>query len=96
MTLPKFSRSPEPTGPGHSRIWGCVVSSPDDLLPASIAAQKAGVSKQLFNYWRRSGKVQPAEEINGHPVYRLRDVKRVERVMRNSSQSRRQSAAHAA
>lgn len=70
--------------------------SPDDLLPAAIAAQKAGVSKQLFNYWRSSGKVKPAEVVNGHPVYRLGDVRKVERVMRRSSQSRRQPTAHAA
>jgi len=72
------------------------VSSPDDLLPASIAAKKAGVSRQLFNYWRKTGKVQPAEEADGHDLYRLGDVKRIERVMRNSANSRRRIDTHAA
>jgi hypothetical protein len=61
----------------------------DALVPASMAARAANVSKQLFNYWRRSGKVKPAGERNGHALYRLGDVLKVESETRRAPQSHR-------
>jgi len=57
----------------------------DALLTGAQAAKAAGVSKQLLNYWRTSGKLdrQPCGR------YRLGDVLTTEAAMRNSSQSRR-------
>lgn len=63
---------------------------PDNLLPAAEAAFAANVSRQLFDYWRRSGKIQPAKvDQTGRALYRVGDALDVERDMRNSPQSRR-------
>lgn len=60
-----------------------------ELLPASIAAKRAGVSRQVFNYWRKTGKVRPVGVVNGHAVYRLLDVLKAERDTRRSGRSHR-------
>lgn len=57
----------------------------DALLTAAQAAKAAGVSRQLFNYWRFKGKLKP----NSDGQYRLRDVLEVERDMRNDVKSHR-------
>lgn len=57
----------------------------DALLTPAQAARAAGVSKQLFNYWRTQGKVIP--QPCGR--YRLGDVLDTEKDMRNSVQSHR-------
>jgi predicted site-specific integrase-resolvase len=61
----------------------------DALLPASLAAVRAGVSKQLFNYWRSSGKITPAAVRGGRALYRHLDVLQVERATRRSPRSHR-------
>jgi len=60
----------------------------DSLLPAHKAAEMCNVSKQLFNWWVRSGKLEPVD-TEGRPLYRLRDALNVEKQMRRSAQSRR-------
>lgn len=57
----------------------------DARVPAWYAAQKMGVSRQLFNWWRRTGKVTPGED----GLYRLGDVLEVERQTAASPLSRR-------
>jgi hypothetical protein len=57
----------------------------DARVPAWFAAQRAGVSKQLLNYWRTKGKVAPDER----GLYRLGDVLVVESQTRRSSTSSR-------
>lgn len=57
----------------------------DALVTPSQAARAAGVSKQLFNWWRISGKVKPTECGR----YRLREVLNIEKQMRRSPQSHR-------
>lgn len=62
----------------------------DALLPASLAARRANVSRQLVNYWRRTGKLQPvAVDQRGRPLYRHGDVLNVERATRRSPHSHR-------
>jgi len=61
----------------------------DARLPAHLAAAMVGVSRQLINYWRATGKIQP----DGRKRYRLGDLLDVERDMRRSPQSRRRHAA---
>lgn len=58
-------------------------------LPAHLAAAKVGVSRQLFNWWRASGKLQPVAYDGRTPLYRLGDVLKVESATRRSPQSRR-------
>lgn len=57
----------------------------DVRVPAWFAAQFAGVSRQLFNYWRAKGKVVPGED----GLYRLGDVLAVEAATRRSPTSSR-------
>ena len=57
----------------------------DAKLPAHLAARLVGVSRQLINYWRASGKLTPDEQKR----YRLGDLLAVERDMRRSPQSHR-------
>lgn len=60
------------------------------LLPASLAALRVGVSRQLFNYWRATGKIIPvAFGSDNRPLYRHRDILEVERATRRSPQSHR-------
>ena len=61
----------------------------DARLPAHLAALAAGVSKQLFNYWRTSGKIRPDED----GLYRYGDVLAVEADMRKAPQSSRRRPA---
>jgi DNA-binding transcriptional MerR regulator len=62
----------------------------DAHLRASQAALLARVSRQTFNYWRKSGKIaQVGTDKNGHALYRAGDVLVVERDMRNAKQSSR-------
>jgi hypothetical protein len=58
----------------------------DAKLTAAQAARYVGISRQLFNYWRTSGKVEPDER----GLYRLGDVLEVERQTRHSPNSHRQ------
>jgi hypothetical protein len=60
------------------------------LLPASLAALRVGVSRQLFNYWRSSGKIAPAAiGPDNRPLYRHLDILEVERATRRTPQSHR-------
>lgn len=61
----------------------------DAKLPAHLAAAQVGVSRQLVNWWRRSGKLKPAAKASRGYVYRLGDVLEVERDTRRSPNSRR-------
>lgn len=64
--------------------------SGDVLLPANLAAARVRVSRQLLNWWRRTGKLTPAAaDRTGRPLYRLGDVVQVERQTRRSPQSHR-------
>jgi hypothetical protein len=64
----------------------------DALLPANLAALRAGVSRQLFNYWRASGKIQPVDtDQRGRPLYRHGDILTVERDTRRSPNSHRRA-----
>jgi DNA-binding transcriptional MerR regulator len=67
------------------------VYDPDARLPAHLAARLVGVSRQLINYWRASGLIQPVGHRGRSPLYRLGDILRVEADTRRSSQSRRAS-----
>jgi DNA-binding transcriptional MerR regulator len=62
---------------------------PDAKLPAHLAARLVGVSRQLINYWRTSGILQPAARASRGYVYRLADVLEAERTTRRSPNSRR-------
>ena len=62
---------------------------PDAKLPAHLAAAMVGVSRQLINYWRTSGKLHPVAYDGRSPLYRLRDVLHVERATRRSPHSHR-------
>lgn len=64
----------------------------DTKLPAHLAAALVGVSRQLVNYWRSAGLLQPVGASGRSPLYRLGDVLEVERATRRSIQSRRRSA----
>lgn len=69
----------------------------DRLLPATEAAMRANVSKQVFNYWRRAGKVKPAEfDKRGRALYRARDALKAERDARRSGRSHRRPLGEAA
>ena len=62
---------------------------PDAKLPAHLAARLVGVSRQLVNYWRTSGKLKPAAHATRGYVYRIGDVLELERATRRSPNSRR-------
>ena len=65
----------------------------DRLLPAAEAAIRANVSKQVFNYWRRTSKVTPAaRDEDGRALYRTSDVLAAERTTRRSPYSHRSVA----
>ena len=57
----------------------------DALLTGAQAAKVAGVSRQLVNYWRTTGKLR--QQPCGR--YRLGDVLATEAATRNSVQSHR-------
>lgn len=61
----------------------------DAKLPAHLAAATVGVSRQLVNYWRSAGKLQPVAHAGRSPLYRLGDVLKVEAATRRSANSRR-------
>jgi hypothetical protein len=49
------------------------------LLPAYLVAKVVGVTRQVFNYWRKVGKVVAAGvDKTGRALYRLRDALVVE------------------
>lgn len=58
-------------------------------LTATQAATAVGVSKQLINYWRASGKLTRGPDGR----YRYADVLTVERLTRGSCHSHRRQAA---
>jgi hypothetical protein len=74
--MPKF------TLPASRRWWQVNL---DARLTPSEAARLAGVSRQLFNWWRCEGKIQPGSD----GLYRAGDVLAVERQTRNAKQSSR-------
>ena len=51
----------------------------DTLLTPSQAARALGISRQLFNDWRRRGRIT----ANADGLYVYRDVAELERVTRN-------------
>jgi predicted site-specific integrase-resolvase len=61
----------------------------NSLLTPELAADRVGVSKQLLNYWRATGKLPVAERRNGQPLYRLGDVLAAESVARSVPRRRR-------
>jgi len=66
----------------------------DAHLPGHMAAQLAGVSRQLVNWWRRSGLLPiAATDGSGRPLYRAGDVLEVERRTRRSPYSHRRASA---
>ncbi len=68
----------------------------DALVTAREAAQAVYVSKQLFNYWRSSNKIQPkGTDRKGHKLYRLGDVIEVEKAAFNAPTSTRRAQASA-
>jgi hypothetical protein len=46
----------------------------DTKLTADLAAERVGVSKQLLNYWRATGKLPVVGRRGTQPLYRLGDV----------------------
>ena len=64
----------------------------DAHLPAYKAAEWCNVSRQLFSWWVRTGKLKPVDHIGRTPLYRYRDALEVEKQMRRSAQSRRKVA----
>ncbi len=65
----------------------------DAHLPAHLAAMKVGVSRQLINWWRTAGKIQPVAMDGRSPLYRLGDLLEVERATRRSNRSHRRQPA---
>lgn len=61
----------------------------DARVPAHQAAQLVGVSPQLVNSWKQSGKLKPCGKRGRSPLYRVADVLHVEASMRRSPQSHR-------
>lgn len=57
----------------------------DARLPAHLAARSVGVSRQLLNYWRTSGKIQPDDRGR----YRYGDLVMLEAAMRRDPRSSR-------
>lgn len=68
---------------------GGVMYDLDARLPAHLAAAMVGVSRQLINYWRKSGRLKPVDHNGRQPLYRLGDLFDVERETRHSPQSHR-------
>jgi len=68
------------------------VYNQDAQVRAADAAKYLGISRQLINYWRASGKVEPVGRKGRNVLYRLRDLVEVEREMRYSPMSHRTSA----
>jgi predicted site-specific integrase-resolvase len=67
----------------------------DALLPAHMAAEMCNVSRQLFSWWVRTGKIEPVARRGRTPLYRLGDAFDVEAQTRQSAQSRRKVGATA-
>jgi predicted site-specific integrase-resolvase len=65
------------------------VYNQDAQVRAADAAKYLGISRQLINYWRASGKVEPVGRKGRNVLYRLRDLVEVEREMRHSPMSHR-------
>lgn len=66
------------------------LNDPFQPLPAAMVARRLGVSRQLFNSWVRSGKLEPADHgAGGRPLYRHVDAAAVEEQTRNSPSSSR-------
>lgn len=90
LALALTNRARKLSSPRHSpRALFVRPEVPVDLdarIPAVFAAERLRVSKQLFNYWRRSGHISPGDD----GLYRLGDVLEVERRMRRHPNSRRQ------
>lgn len=63
--------------------------NPDAQVLAADAAKYLGISRQLINYWRTSGKVQPVARKGRNVLYRLRDLVEVELTTRRSPLSHR-------
>jgi len=59
------------------------------LLPAPFAAQRVDVSRQLLNYWRATGAIEPVEYRNGQPWYRIADLLATEAKMRGAARAAR-------
>lgn len=64
----------------------------DARLPAYKAAEWCNVSRQLFSWWVRTGKLEPVDRVGRTPLYRYGDALKVEQQMRRSAQSRRKVA----
>lgn len=71
----------------------------DALVPAWFAAKRMNVSPQVFNYWRKSGKVhqavrdgKPAVDDQGNALYRYGDVLAADVSARRSGKSHRRPA----
>lgn len=62
---------------------------PNARLSAHQAAELVGVSRQLVNWWRSSGKLKPITTKGRSPLYRLADVLETEAQTRRSPHSRR-------
>lgn len=64
-----------------------------DLLPAFLIARQLNVSRQLVNWWVRSGKLEASgPAADGRPLYSFIDAARVERETRRSPRSHRRLA----
>ena len=62
----------------------------DALLPATLAAQRVGVSRQLLHYWCRTGRLKPSgTATGGQPRFRLGDVLAAEAAARSVPRGRR-------
>jgi hypothetical protein len=60
------------------------------LVPAWFAAKRMGVSRQVVNYWRTSGRLPVADKDDkGRPLYRWGDVLEAERQTRRTANSSR-------
>ena len=64
----------------------------DAQVRAADAAKYLGISRQLINYWRSSGKIRPVARTGRNVLYRLRDLAEVELAMRRSPMSHREVA----
>src|SRR5688500_6542649 len=67
------------------RLYG-----PNALLPAFLLARRLALSRQLVNYWHKSGKLEQAGEgVDGRPLFRFIDGAKLEAAMRDNPNSRR-------
>lgn len=74
------------------RAWQVVEIDGEDYVStgeAAAALAHVGVTTAMVRAWARRGQLAPVTRLDGRPVYRLRDVRAVERATRDRGRARR-------